>query len=449
MKKSKNHKGSKLQKLWLLAAFLPIYLFGQDTSGDAAKGKDLFKANCAACHKLDGKLVGPPLGGITEKKSAEWLHKWIKNSKALIDAGDKDAIAIFEEYNKVPMLAYDGILSDGDIDNVLAYIADPSKAEAAAPAAPATPAATDTPATATPDTATASADTPAAAPTAPKGKGSLALVLGIASAALLLIFLAIVFKTNREIKRLAKENNQEEYLKQSKYYPLWNVFVKNKIITTVVGLLLFFTSTYFAYGYLMQVGVDQGYQPIQEIHYSHKIHAGDNQIDCKFCHSAARTSKTAGIPSLNVCMNCHKTIDEYTGPVTEQYTKEFYDGEIQKLYDAVGWDPENMAYTGVQKPVKWTRIHNLPDHVYFNHSQHVTVAGVACQQCHGDVQTMEVVEQHAPLTMGWCINCHRTTDVNDANPYYEKIHEQLAKKYGKEKLTIAELGGLECGKCHY
>ena len=446
MKKSKNHKGSKLQKLWLLAAFLPIYLFGQDTSGDAAKGKDLFKANCAACHKLDGKLVGPPLGGITEKKSAEWLHKWIKNSKALIDAGDKDAIAIFEEYNKVPMLAYDGILSDGDIDNVLAYIADPSKAEAAAPA---TPAATDTPATATPDTATASADTPAAAPTAPKGKGSLALVLGIASAALLLIFLAIVFKTNREIKRLAKENNQEEYLKQSKYYPLWNVFVKNKIITAVVGLLLFFTSTYFAYGYLMQVGIDQGYQPIQEIHYSHKIHAGDNQIDCKFCHSAARTSKTAGIPSLNVCMNCHKTIDEYTGPVTEQYTKEFYDGEIQKLYNAVGWDPENMAYTGVQKPVKWTRIHNLPDHVYFNHSQHVTVAGVACQQCHGDVQTMEVVEQHAPLTMGWCINCHRTTDVNDANPYYEKIHEQLAKKYGKEKLTIAELGGLECGKCHY
>lgn len=446
MKKSKNHKGSKLQKLWLLAAFLPIYLFGQDTSGDAAKGKDLFKANCAACHKLDGKLVGPPLGGITEKKSAEWLHKWIKNSKALIDAGDKDAIAIFEEYNKVPMLAYDGILSDGDIDNVLVYIADPSKAEAAAPA---TPAATDTPATATPDTATAATDTPAAVPTAPKGKGSLALVLGIASAALLLIFLAIVFKTNREIKKLAKENNQEEYLKQSKYYPLWNVFVKNKIITVVVGLLLFFTSTYFAYGYLMQVGVDQGYQPIQEIHYSHKIHAGDNQIDCKFCHSAARTSKTAGIPSLNVCMNCHKTIDEYTGPVTAQYTKEFYDGEIQKLYQAVGWDPENMAYTGVQKPVKWTRIHNLPDHVYFNHSQHVTVAGVACQQCHGDVQTMEVVEQHAPLTMGWCINCHRTTEVNDANPYYEKIHEQLAAKRGKGKLTIAELGGLECGKCHY
>ena len=440
MKKSRNYKGESWRALWLMAMLFPIYLFGQDASGDPAKGKDLFKANCAACHKLEGKLVGPPLGGVTEKKSAEWLHKWIKNSQALIAAGDKDAIAIFEEYNKVPMLAYESILSDEDINNVLAYVADPAKADAAA--APAAPAAGD---------ATAGA-APAATTTAPvkeTSNKSLAIVLFSASVLLLALLVFFVVKANREVKKLAKENNNEEYLKQSKYYPLWNVFVKNKIITACLIAILFFSSTYFAYGYLMQVGIDQGYQPIQEIHYSHKIHAGDNQIDCKFCHSAARTSKTAGIPSLNVCMNCHKNIEEYTGPVTDQYTKEFYDGEIQKLYDAVGWDAENAQYTGVQKPVKWTRIHNLPDHVYFNHSQHVTVAGVACQQCHGDVQTMEVVEQHAPLTMGWCINCHRTTNVNDANPYYEKIHEQLAKKYGKEKLTIAELGGLECGKCHY
>ena len=434
MKKSRNYKGGSWRALWLVAMLFPIYLFGQDASGDPAKGKDLFKANCAACHKLEGKLVGPPLGGVTEKKSAEWLHKWIKNSQALIAAGDKDAIAIFEEYNKVPMLAYESILSDEDINNVLAYVADPAKADAAA--APAAPAAGDAAATTT-------------APVKETSNKSLAIVLFSASVLLLALLVFFVVKANREVKKLAKENNNEEYLKQSKYYPLWNVFVKNKIITACLIAILFFSSTYFAYGYLMQVGIDQGYQPIQEIHYSHKIHAGDNQIDCKFCHSAARTSKTAGIPSLNVCMNCHKNIEEYTGPVTDQYTKEFYDGEIQKLYDAVGWDAENAQYTGVQKPVKWTRIHNLPDHVYFNHSQHVTVAGVACQQCHGDVQTMEVVEQHAPLTMGWCINCHRTTNVNDANPYYEKIHEQLAKKYGKEKLTIAELGGLECGKCHY
>jgi len=447
MKKSRNYKGGSWRALWLVAMLFPIYLFGQDASGDPAKGKDLFKANCAACHKLEGKLVGPPLGGVTEKKSAEWLHKWIKNSQALIAAGDKDAIAIFEEYNKVPMLAYESILSDEDINNVLAYVADPAKADAAV--APAAPAAGD--ATAAAGAAPATGDAAATTTTPVKETSNKSLVIVLFSASVLLLALLVFFvvKANREVKKLAKENNNEEYLKQSKYYPLWNVFVKNKIITACLIAILFFSSTYLAYGYLMQVGIDQGYQPIQEIHYSHKIHAGDNQIDCKFCHSAARTSKTAGIPSLNVCMNCHKNIEEYTGPITDQYTKEFYDGEIQKLYDAVGWDAENAQYTGVQKPVKWTRIHNLPDHVYFNHSQHVTVAGVACQQCHGDVQTMEVVEQHAPLTMGWCINCHRTTNVNDANPYYEKIHEQLAKKYGKEKLTIAELGGLECGKCHY
>ena len=446
MKKSGNYKGGSWRALWLLAMLFPIYMFGQDAAGDPVKGKDLFKANCAACHKLDGKLVGPPLGGVTEKRSAEWLHKWIKNSQALIASGDKDAIAIFEEYNKVPMAAYETLLSDEDINSVLAYVADPAKAEAAA--APAAAAPGDN-ATAAAGAETAPAGDAAAAPAQEGTNKSLILVLLSASVLLLVGLVAFMIKANKEVAKLAKENNNEEYLKQSKYYPLWNVFVKNKIITACLIAILFFSSTYFAYGYLMQVGIDQGYQPIQEIHYSHKIHAGDNQIDCKFCHSAARTSKTAGIPSLNVCMNCHKNIEEYTGPVTDQYTKEFYDGEIQKLYDAVGWDAENAQYTGVQKPVKWTRIHNLPDHVYFNHSQHVTVAGVACQQCHGDVQTMEVVEQHAPLTMGWCINCHRTTNVNDANPYYEKIHEQLAKKYGKEKLTIAELGGLECGKCHY
>ena len=441
MEKHTNHKACKLLAMLFLAMLLPVQMFGQGAEGDPMKGKDLFKANCAACHKLDGKkLVGPPLDGVTQRRSTEWLHKWIKNSKSLIDAGDKDAVAVFEEYNKVPMLAYESILSDEDIDNVLAYVTDPAKAEAATPA-PEAPA----------QEAVAKAEaTTEQAPVAVADKGSsLSLVLLIGSVVALLALVFVIIKSNREIRKLAKENNNEEYLKTSNYYPLWNIFAKNKLIIGAVIAILFFSSTYFAFGYLMQVGIDQGYQPIQEIHYSHRIHAGDNQIDCKFCHSAARTSKTAGIPSLNVCMNCHKTIDEYTGPVTEQYTKEFYDGEIQKLYQAVGWDPDNMSYTGVQKPVKWTRIHNLPEHVYFNHSQHVTVAGVACQQCHGDVQTMEIVEQHAPLTMGWCINCHRTTEVDNANPYYEKIHEQLAKKYNKEKLTIAELGGLECGKCHY
>ena len=212
------------------------------------------------------------------------------------------------------------------------------------------------------------------------------------------------------------------------------------------------SSAYFAYGWLMQVGIDQGYMPIQPIHYSHKIHSGDNQIDCQYCHSSARVSKHSGIPSLNVCMNCHQNIAEYNGEedLEKGYTKEFYTNEIKKLYKAVGWDEEKRIYTGETEPVKWVRIHNLPDHVYFNHSQHVNVAGIECQECHGPVEEMEIAYQYSPLTMGWCINCHRESDVKvKDNDYYTKIHEELSKKYGVETLTVAQMGGLECGKCHY
>jgi hypothetical protein len=150
-------------------------------------------------------------------------------------------------------------------------------------------------------------------------------------------------------------------------------------------------------------------------------------------------------------MNCHKNINEVAETTaTPEYSKAFYDGEIQKLYDAVGWDTATQSYTGKTKPVKWVRIHNLPDHVYFNHAQHVSVAGVECQTCHGPVEEMEIMQQHAPLTMGWCINCHRETNVKvQDNAYYKKIHEELSKKYGVKELTAAQMGGLECGKCHY
>jgi len=232
--------------------------------------------------------------------------------------------------------------------------------------------------------------------------------------------------------------------------------VFSQVLVTVIFLLL--GSAYFAYGWMMQVGVDQGYAPIQPIHYSHKIHAGVNKIECKYCHSSARVSKHSGIPSLNVCMNCHKSIYDYKGseegPSQEDlangYTNEFYTKEIKKLYKAVGWDEENQKYTGESKPVEWVRIHNLPDFAYFNHSQHVSVAGIECQTCHGPVEEMEIMYQYAPLTMGWCINCHRETNVKvEGNAYYEKIHAELSKKYGVETLTAAQMGGLECGKCHY
>jgi hypothetical protein len=206
------------------------------------------------------------------------------------------------------------------------------------------------------------------------------------------------------------------------------------------------------FGFFMQIGIDQGYAPVQPIHYSHKIHAGDNQIDCNYCHSSARKSRTAGIPSLNVCMNCHKNISEYTGEedLANGYTTDFYNKQIAKLYDAVGWNEDDQSYTGVEKPVKWVRVHNLPDFVYFNHSQHLTVAGFECQKCHGPVEEMEIMEQYTQLTMRWCLDCHKESNVDiKGNDYYEKIHEELSKKYDVERVTAAELGGLECGKCHY
>jgi hypothetical protein len=264
---------------------------------------------------------------------------------------------------------------------------------------------------------------------------------------------------NNTLRRIAEANGLVlEKEAAQKRTPIWKAFAHNQFLVLVTVIFLLLGSAYFAYGWMMQVGVDQGYAPIQPIHYSHKIHAGANKIECKYCHSSARVSKHSGIPSLNVCMNCHKSIYEYKGnpegPSQEDlangYTNDFYTGEIKKLYKAVGWDEENQKYTGESQPVEWVRIHNLPDFAYFNHSQHVSVAGIECQTCHGPVEEMEIMYQYSPLTMGWCINCHRETNIKvEGNAYYEKIHAELSKKYGVDNLTAAQMGGLECGKCHY
>ncbi|MFD2696931.1 cytochrome c3 family protein [Mesonia sediminis] len=395
--------------------------------GDVSAGKDLFNSLCAACHKPYKRAIGPALHGVTEKRGKEWLYSWIKNSSAMIEAGDPQAVAIYEEYNKVAMNAFPQ-LSNSDIDNILAYVEQPKPEPKVAVAAEGSTA-------------------------AGQGGGagvSTQVVLGILAFVLLLL-LVVLFLVNKTLTRFAEANGVviEKDEKISK--PIWKAFVENQFLVIVTTVVLLLVGSYYVYGFFMQVGVDQGYAPVQPIHYSHKIHAGDNGIDCKYCHSSARVSKQSGIPSLNVCMNCHKSIAEVAPETaTEEYSKEFYDGEIAKLYDAVGWDPATQSYTGEEKPVKWVRIHNLPDLAYFNHSQHVTVAGIECQKCHGPVEEMEIMRQHAPLTMGWCIECHRDTKVNmQGNEYYEKIHEELSKKYGVETLTAAQMGALECGKCHY
>ncbi len=412
-----------IKRIFLVTLLLPSLSISQEA--DIQAGKSLFNANCAACHKLNKKAVGPALSGVTEKYDKEWLYSWIRNGTQMIKDGDPQAVAIWEEYNRAVMTNYPQF-SDEQIDNILAY----------------------TNFTPPPPTNTTAVTTESSSQDS-------SISLNIILAVTILIFtilIVMLFLVQRTLIKIANASGVKIKTDTKRNItPLWQTVVKNQflIFILVVGFLL--SSAYFTYGYLMQVGIDQGYAPIQPIHYSHKIHAGANQIECKYCHSSARVSKHSGIPSLNVCMNCHEYIAEYNGEedLENGYTRDFYTNEIKKLYSAVGWDEDNQVYTGNTKPVKWVRIHNLPDFVYFNHAQHAQVAKIECQTCHGPVEEMEIMYQYSPLTMGWCIDCHRESNVDKSNEYYQKVHDELSKKYGVEKLTVAQLGGIECAKCHY
>jgi cytochrome c2 len=397
--------------------------------GDSVEGKKLFNSLCAACHKPYERAVGPALHGVVDKYDGdfEWLYTWIKNSNALIKTGDARANAIYNEYNQVAMNAFPQ-LSNQDIDNILAYVELPKPEPKIAVAA---------------------------AASASAGGGdqiSTDLILAILSFVLLLLVLTL-YLVNKTLNRFAEANGVALKEEGPKSKPIWKAYAENGFLILVTAIVFLLGTAWFGYGFLMQVGLEQGYEPLQPIHYSHRIHAGANKIECKYCHSSARVSKHSGIPSLNVCMNCHKQIAKVADETQAEGKKEFnvdYNAEIVKLYEAVGWDKTTQSYSGESKPVKWIRIHNLPDLAYFNHSQHVTVGQIECQTCHGPVEEMEIMYQHAPLTMGWCINCHRETNVKvKDNGYYTKIHEELSKKYNVEEFTAADMGGIECGKCHY
>ncbi len=401
-------------------AFLFLFTLNLSAQGDATNGKKLFNQNCAACHKLDKNLVGPKLGGITDTRENEWLKAWIKDNAAFqkVDADAKAAA----DFSPTSMTAF-AFLSDQEIDDILAYTAAP-------PPAP----------------KTTSADGGATEVVA-EADNTLLYILG----AIMFVMILMISNLYRTINELKGDAEKSKTLgEQAK--GVWTAFKGNKFLHFLMVIFFLLSGAYGTFGYFMQVGVDQGYQPIQPIAFNHAVHAGDNKIDCQYCHSSAKHSKTSGIPSANVCMNCHMSISEYNGELFGDYTKEDLDGEIQKIYDAVGWDKDKLAYIeGYEKiPIQWVRVHNLPDFAYYNHSQHVTVAGIACQKCHGPVEEMEELYQFSPLTMDWCISCHRETEVDmTENGYYKKIHEELANKYGVEAVTEAQLGGMECGKCHY
>jgi hypothetical protein len=272
------------------------------------------------------------------------------------------------------------------------------------------------------------------------------LALIILSAVLIAIA-ALLFGIKRHLSELNSEKNPESSepsFYQSRIKPTIESWNPTLATLAIAGILLVVLGA-FGYKFGMdEVGVQQGYAPSQPINFSHKIHAGQYEMDCKYCHSTVEKSKSASIPSLNTCMNCHKYVK-----ASEKYGGET-SPEIQKIYNAIGFDGENMEYIEgyEQKPIEWVRIHNLPDLSYFNHSQHVVVGKLECQTCHGPIQEMDKVGQYSTLQMGWCIDCHRERGIDTENEYYEDVHKNMLAE-GKDYITVAENGGLECSKCHY
>ncbi|MDY3547833.1 c-type cytochrome [Riemerella anatipestifer] len=425
-------------------------VYSQDAaSGDPKNGETLFKTNCAACHALDKQMVGPALGGVVDRLQTEqglgtdWLHKWIKDNKALRASGDKYANEVFEKFNKTEMTTFPG-LSEKDIDDILAYTTNPPVAEQPAP-----------------DAGTEANNLDAIKKAQQERSNTTIVLVSLLFIAALLVWLLLRL---RQLVKLSQSDELSE-LNATRTQSFGELYQKYHYVGKGILAVLAVLAVYGVWNWLMWVGVYKGYKPEQPIYFSHKIHAGENKIDCQLCHSSAKYGKVSEIPSLNVCMNCHKNISEYKGNYIEPgKSKEFYTSEIKKIYAAVGWDETTQSYTGKTQPVEWVRIHNMPDFVYFNHAQHV-VAGeaaikkaknvdVVCKACHGAIDTMNVAKMANDFTMGWCIDCHRSTEVdmnNDYNKeYFKNLHDKLKKQYGEgTKITVDAIGGLECGKCHY
>ncbi len=375
-------------------------------------GKTVFNANCKQCHKLDQKSVGPALRGITERQSVEWAKSFIVNSQAVIASGDAYANALYKEYNNTIMPAHT-FLTDDDLNNLLAYIEYGDKVDPAAAAA----AGTD------------------GAGAAGAGGGIPSEYLSIILGVLVLVLLLILVVLGLIISVLTKYINKQDLTEEDKEFvsqksDFGKVFKSDAFIIIVTALVVALVAKTAIDG-LYSVGVQQGYAPAQPIAYSHALHAGTLEIACQYCHTGVEIGKSANIPSANICMNCHTHVQNVQG-------KEGISPEIQKIYDAV----DN------NQPIEWVRVHNLPDLAYFNHAQHVAVGGIECQTCHGPIQEMEVVAQHSSLTMGWCIDCHRQTEIaTEGNAYYDKLVQLHSTS--KDALKVKDIGGLECAKCHY
>jgi cytochrome c551/c552 len=406
----------------LCAAVVFLFFVSFYTGVQAQDGKALFQQKCASCHAINKNLTGPALSGVEDRwPNKADLYRWIRNSAALIKEGHPRAVEVYNQYNKIQMTAFPE-LKDADIDAILAYINAPAPGPKGGDPIP--------------DTVSNKA-----------AESDSALIFGILTIILAVIAL-ILLQVNSNLKRLSDD---ADGVASPEPVPFW----RNKAYIALGAIVLFMFGGYLLFQGASGLGRSQKYQPEQPIYYSHTVHAGVNQISCLYCHNGAMQGKHANIPSVNVCMNCHMGINEYAkGPKLYREDGTEVDGtaEIQKLYQYAGWDPATKSYNGKGSPIEWVRIHNLPDHVYFNHAQHVTVGKQACQTCHGEIQKMGEVYQYSDLSMGWCINCHRESKVqftdNKFYSIYEKFHEDLKNKK-MDSVTVEKIGGTECMKCHY
>ena len=386
-------KGLTSSLLLLFILFLSTFSSALGQTPEAEKNF----AQCKACHTIGGgRRVGPDLKGVTKRLPEAWLIKFIQNSQAMVKSGDKEAVKIFNEYNKIPMPSHN--LTDAQVKDILLYIKNGGKLPAGVGAKKAT------------------AKKVAAAPVQKvseaeryieqqrEGSRNLA-IFAIISAVLLLLSLVDLIFTH---------------------------YLKAKWLNYVILLSALWILGEWSWDYATGLGRQQDYQPDQPIWFSHKVHAGQNQIDCEYCHFTAERSMHAGIPPASVCMNCHSQVK--SGKRTGKK-------EIAKIYAAIK----------EKKPIQWVKVHNLPDFVYFNHEQHVKVGKINCTECHGDVAQMDQIAQVKTLSMGWCLDCHRKHKVQFTNKFYgayKKLHEEL--KAGKiDQVTVKMIGGEDCAKCHY
>ncbi len=397
---------------------------------DIAEGRTLFKDKCASCHTLDYDVTGPALTPKFKQLDEAWAIKWVRNNVALVASGDAQAIEA-SKFSPSEMKTFPN-LTDDQIKNIIAYckVGEPKK------------------------------ESKVAGQTAEEGISTLSILGIVAIIILVMLVLIVLGKVVKMLEQLILRQQGIEVVEEEgvSLATGFGRLFKNKKFVFFLVLCIVIVLGSFGWMGMWETGVHTGYQPTQPIKFSHELHAGVNQIDCQYCHIGAFKSKNATIPSLNVCMNCHKSVQARTenGEISP---------EIQKIYIALGYDPDKQTYDqSKSKPIEWVRVHNLPDFAYFDHSQHVVVGEQAirkekglkpeepvCFACHGAVNTMEEIYQYSPLTMKWCIDCHRDADIsykkNDA--FYTNvisIHEKIKKG---EKITPALLGGLECGKCHY